>query len=151
MSAVGGTIGDGGHLHTAVTAALNASFSFAYGSSAVGAEAMSKMVTGLWSAFIRSHSRCPRKANVASSIRDCAIPNRSAAVDRSDGADRSRLPAAAGDGRRDHVTAVSNPSPGTPGSNYCGPHRCTSATQRRVLWSAPANPLMTLNDGRTCL
>src|SRR5450759_2096574 len=62
----------------------------------------------LWSAFIRSRSRCPHKANVASSIRGCAIPNRSAAVDRSDGADRSRLPAAAGDGRRDLGSAASN-------------------------------------------
>jgi len=38
---------------------------------------------------------------VASLIRDCYTPNRSAAVDRSDCADRFRLPAAAGDGRRD--------------------------------------------------
>src|ERR1700680_2264790 len=45
-------------------------------------------------------SRCPRKTDVASLIRDCGTPNRSAAVDRSDCADRFRLSAAAGYRRR---------------------------------------------------
>ena len=52
--------------------------------------------------------RCPRKADVASLIRDCDTPNRSAAVDRSGCADRFRLPAAAGYGRRDLGSAASN-------------------------------------------
>src|SRR5260370_3405861 len=61
-------------------------------------------------------SRCPRKADVASLVRDCGTPNRSAAVDRSDCADRFRLPAAAGDGRPDLGSAASNSSLQTAGN-----------------------------------
>ena len=50
----------------------------------------------------------PRKANVASLIRDYGTPNRCAAVGRSDCADRFRLPAAAGYGRRNLGSAASN-------------------------------------------